>query len=162
MNDATVVGVMADSHDHLPAIKKAVSFFNEHNVDVVIHAGDIVSPFTAREFKYLQSPLLGIFGNNDGDRIHLGAFFADIGKLYVDPYIGSLGSCSIAVTHTPEIVHSLAMTKDIVVYGHTHEQDISYEPTLILNPGECCGYLSGHHTVALLYPKDMQADIASL
>ena len=162
MNDVTAIGVMADSHDYLPAIRKAVSLFNEHNVSLVVHAGDIVSPFTAREFERLKCPFIGIFGNNDGDRVHLRSFFNDIGELHSDPFIGSISGRTIAVTHTPEIVKSLAHTHDIVIYGHTHEQDLTHEPTLILNPGECCGYLSGYSTAAILYPEHMKADIIAL
>jgi putative phosphoesterase len=162
MGHITVIGVMADSHDHLPSIHKAVSLFNKHQVDMVIHAGDIVSPFTSREFERLKSPFVGIFGNNDGDKVHLRSFFHSIGELHSDPFISNLGGCSIAVTHTPEIVESLAHTHDIILYGHTHKQDLTHEPALILNPGECCGYLSGYHTVALLYPEQMRADIIAL
>ncbi len=46
--NAEIVGVLSDSHDNMPAIERAVDFFNENNVDMVMHAGDIISPFTAR------------------------------------------------------------------------------------------------------------------
>ncbi len=63
-----LIGIMSDTHDNLPAIRKAVEFFNERNVDLVIHAGDYVAPFVARELKKLKAPLKGVFGNNDGER----------------------------------------------------------------------------------------------
>lgn len=162
LDDSTRIGLMADTHDHLPSIERAIRLFNERDVDVVFHAGDIVSPFTARAFRELQAPLIGIFGNNDGDRVHLQEFFADIGTFHGDPYMGSAGGASIAVTHVPELVPSLAGTHDVVVYGHTHEAEIHRDHALVVNPGECCGYLSGRHTVALLFPGDMQAEIVEL
>lgn len=161
-SEVAVIGVLADSHDHLPAIRAAVRLFNSHHVDLVLHAGDIVSPFTAREFQHLEAPLLGIFGNNDGDRIHLGRFFADIGQFHSDPLLTTAGGKDIALTHTPDIVRSLALTHDVVIYGHTHQQELAYEPALIVNPGECCGYLTGHRTAALLFLPDMRADIVTL
>ena len=38
---------------------------------------------------------------------------------------------------------------DLIVYGHTHEVDVQKGRTLIVNPGECCGWVKGRRTVAL-------------
>ncbi|ODS31814.1 MAG: hypothetical protein SCARUB_03062 [Candidatus Scalindua rubra] len=40
------IGIVADSHDNVPAIKKAVEYFNQSNVEFVIHAGDYIAPFS--------------------------------------------------------------------------------------------------------------------
>lgn len=162
MNHVETIGVISDTHDHLPSIERAVQVFNERAVDLVLHAGDIVSPFTARVFRELQAPLVGIFGNNDGDRIHLQEFFRDIGAFHADPYMHDIGGTRVAVTHVPELVPSLAATHDIVIYGHTHETEVQSNGALVINPGECCGYLSGRHTVALLSLEEMQAEIVEL
>jgi uncharacterized protein len=52
-----LIGIISDSHDNLEAIRKAVEFFNNNDVKAVLHAGDLVSPFTARAFKELKSKL---------------------------------------------------------------------------------------------------------
>ena len=39
------VGVMSDSHDNIPNVKRAVALFNEIGVDLVVHAGDFIAPF---------------------------------------------------------------------------------------------------------------------
>jgi predicted phosphodiesterase len=39
------IGIMSDTHDNMPQIKKAVRLFNERGVVHVIHAGDFTSPF---------------------------------------------------------------------------------------------------------------------
>ena len=49
-----MIGIMSDSHDNLDAIRKAVDAFNEAEVDLVIHAGDMISPFTSKEIKKLN------------------------------------------------------------------------------------------------------------
>lgn len=162
MKQIETVGVISDTHDHLPSIRRAVALFNDRNVDLVLHAGDIVSPFTARAFRELEAPLVGIYGNNDGDCIHLQQFFEDIGTLHRDPYMDTIGDVSVAVTHVPELAPSLAATHDVVVYGHTHETDLRSNGALVVNPGECCGYLTGRHTAALLSLPDMRADIVEL
>ena len=65
------VGLLADSHDNLPALAKAVGLFNDAETALVIHAGDYVAPFTARAFQELRSDFVGVFGNNDGERFGL-------------------------------------------------------------------------------------------
>jgi len=156
------IGVISDSHDNMDAIKKAVKFFNENDVELVIHAGDIVSPFTAEEFKKLRCDMLLIYGNNDGDKLYLKERFANIGEFHVDPYSFELYGKRIVVTHIPSIVDALAMKYDVVIYGHTHEKDLRREKALILNPGENCGYLTGMKSIALLYPEKMDAKIIDL
>ena len=76
------IGIISDTHDNLPQIRKAVKVFNREKVDLVFHAGDFVSPFTALEFKNLNSPLYGVFGNNDGDKLYLKEIFKGIGEIY--------------------------------------------------------------------------------
>ena len=46
---------MSDSHDNLKAIRSALDVFNQANVELVIHAGDPISPFTAMEFEKLNA-----------------------------------------------------------------------------------------------------------
>ncbi|HEC88631.1 MAG TPA: metallophosphoesterase [Thermoplasmata archaeon] len=158
------IGIISDSHDNMNAIKKAVEFFNENDVELVIHAGDIVSPFTADVFKNLKCDMILIYGNNDGDKLYLKQRFKNIGDFYGDPCIMELYGKKFAITHHPEIVDVLSMKYDIVIYGHTHEKDFREENKLklIINPGECCGYLSGIESVALLNPEKMTARIIEL
>lgn len=157
------IGIMSDSHDKQPAIKKATDYFTEKQVDLVLHAGDVVSAFTADIFRNLTCNLKLVYGNNDGDKLFLRERFAGIGTFYGDPYFMELHGLRIVLTHHPELVDSLAKTCDIVVYGHTHEPDIRrYGKALIINPGECCGYLTGVETVALFSPKTMETEIVEL
>jgi putative phosphoesterase len=73
-----MIGIMSDSHDNLPAIREAVQFFNEAKVELVIHAGDMISPFVAKEIKNLNAEFKAVFGNNDGERDGLRHFFKGI------------------------------------------------------------------------------------
>ena len=54
MADSRLVGIISDTHDNRRAIEKAVSLFNRREVGMVFHAGDIVSPFTVRDFSRLD------------------------------------------------------------------------------------------------------------
>ena len=49
---------------------------------------------------------------------------------------------------------------DVIITGHTHEivNEIR-DGQLFLNPGECCGWLSGCCTVAILDTESLEAEI---
>jgi len=141
-----MIGIMSDSHDNLDSIRKVVDFFNEAKVELVIHAGDMISPFTVNEIKNLNSDFKAVFGNNDGERDGLRHFFKGI--CYHDDFqeIESHGK-RICVIHgtNEDLVNALAKSGnyDIVIRGHTHKLEIIEGKCMIINPGETCGYLSG-------------------
>ena len=47
------LGIITDTHDNKPAIVKAISIFNDRQVDLVVHAGDMIAPFSAALFAEL-------------------------------------------------------------------------------------------------------------
>lgn len=63
-----ILGILADTHDNLPKIEKAVKLFNKNKVDFVLHAGDFVAPFAISALKGLSCGWQGVFGNNDGEK----------------------------------------------------------------------------------------------
>ena len=42
------VGLLADSHDRIPAIAEFVRLFQESGVSMLLHAGDYCAPFALR------------------------------------------------------------------------------------------------------------------
>jgi len=158
-----LIGIMSDTHDNLPAIRKAVDFLNERGVELVIHAGDYVAPFVARELKRLKAPLKGVFGNNDGERKGL---YEALG-IYDEILEIEADGMKIAVTHGTDerIVKALARSRlyDVVIVGHTHRYEIREEGrTILVNPGEVCGYLSGVRSVALLDTRKREVQIVNI
>lgn len=162
IRDETLIGIISDTHDNMPVITEAVSYFNENNVSVVLHAGDIVSPFTARAFQQLEGKMIAIFGNNDGDKLFLKKTFSSFAEIYNDPHMLKIDGKKIALTHKPEIVDALSQKYDIVIYGHTHETEIKKDDSLVINPGECCGYLTGKKSIVTLNLQKMDAHIIYL
>ncbi len=57
-----MIAIMADSHDNLHSIKQAIRLFNETGCTLVIHAGDFIAPFAARELENLGCPVKAVFG----------------------------------------------------------------------------------------------------
>jgi len=159
------IGIISDTHDNLPKIKEAVEMFNQEKVQLVLHAGDFTSPFTSREFKNLNSPLKGVFGNNDGDKLLLQKYFVGIGEISSETYLTNLNQVSLIMLHKGELVDSLAESQkyDLIVYGHTHRPDLRrIGKTLIINPGEGGGWLSGKSTIAILNLKTLEARILEI
>jgi hypothetical protein len=156
------IGIMADTHDNLPNIKKSVNLFNQEKVDLVFHAGDFVSPFTARELKNIKCPFTGVFGNNDGDRQFLLNQFKDIGPIYPEPYKTKIDGKEIIMFHKNDVINDLAKSQvyNVIIYGHTHQVDSFKEgKTTVINPGECGGWLTGESTIAILNTATLSADI---
>lgn len=145
-----LIGIIADTHDNLPAIHKAVAILNERRVEHVIHAGDFCSPFTFRALKHLQCDFTGIYGNNDGERVLLQKLSQ--GRIFTQPYVLELVGKKIVIMHEQHVVEALADSNhfDLIVYGHTHTPDIRKQGnTLIVNPGELSGWLYGRSTMAI-------------
>jgi putative phosphoesterase len=160
-----MIGVMADSHDNLTALKKAVALFKDSGCGLVIHAGDFVAPFAARELEALGCPVKAVFGNCDGEKLGLEKAFESLGEIKDAPLVFSDGGKNILVCHFHFSVGSyLALGKyDIIVFGHTHKPEIKKEGrTVLVNPGETGGWLTGKSTVALLEPAKLEAEILTL
>lgn len=161
------VGVMSDSHDNISAIDKALKVFRDQDVDVLIHLGDIISPFALSKILEFPAKILIITGNNDGDILQLKELAIKGGAVLKQfMYNIVLGKKKVFLTHgfgskdqTKNYVDAIAMTSsyDIVLYGHTHEPT-AYQKgeTLVLNPGEVCGYLTGKQTVAIIDVETMK------
>ena len=62
------IGVIADTHDRVPAIADLLERFASKGIAMVMHAGDYCSPFSLAPFHQRGMALLGVFGRNDGDR----------------------------------------------------------------------------------------------
>ena len=161
------IGLMADTHDRLEAVEKAIEFFNRERVEHVLHAGDLVSPFVALKFKELKAKLHYVWGNNEGDREFIRV---RLGELGIEP-LGCFATLELegrklALLHGTyqPIVDSLAQSGlyDAIVRGHTHRAEVIEGKTLVVNPGEVCGYLTGKQTLALLDLVELRAEIIEL
>jgi putative phosphoesterase len=167
--DGMLVGVMSDTHDDIVQTKKAVLRFNREGVELVLHAGDFVSPFMLDTLKELAAPLMGVFGNNDGDRPLLERKSAALPNLKIAGTFARInaGGMRIGLIHgnDRELLETLAGcgSLDLLVYGHTHRPEVRRDGfLLIVNPGEVYGHLTGKSTVALVDTVKGSADIVEL
>ena len=148
------VGVMADSHDRVPAIAELIKRFAAAGAGLVMHAGDYCSPFSLAPFAEAKIPLLGVFGRNDGDPEGLReAAAANVGtELYESPHSFEISGQRIILVHDLNDVMARSIKAHaIVIHGSTHAYEVSTrDSTLLINPGEACGWVNGACTAALL------------
>ena len=156
-----ILGIMSDTHDNIEAVSKALEIFRKHNVEAIIHLGDIVSPFTLMKIVEFPARIVAVLGNNDGDEALLREIAMKAGvvmRKYV--HIMDISKRRILLMHgfgsvetTITLVNALAQSNifDVILYGHTHKTDARVVgKTLVINPGEVCGYITGKRSVAVL------------
>ena len=160
-----LIGVVSDSHDHVRLLRRALELFKERGVVAILHAGDFIAPVSA---KLVADPALTggaavycIYGNNDGERTGLENMLPQLadGPLCVD-----LGGVRITMHHFIEWFSADDLARvDVVVIGHSHEiVNETRDGVLYLNPGECCGILTGRPTAAILNTASKTAEIVDL
>ena len=66
-----LIGVVSDTHNNLKNINKIISIFNDEEVSIVVHTGDIANSNSLEQFSKLDCELTGVYGNNDRHEIGL-------------------------------------------------------------------------------------------
>lgn len=156
--------VVSDIHDNLEALTRLKSLALRENYDLTVFLGDFTSPFTLRELLGLTPKLIGVFGNNDGDK----ALLKSLASQLVDqPLEEVLDGWRALLMHgfkdqklTDKIVYSLCLSGfyDIILYGHTHvPRTDTIGRCLVVNPGTLSGYLAQFKSYAELITSNHEA-----
>lgn len=160
------IGLISDTHDRLPAIAELVRQLQAGGAGMVLHAGDYCSPFSLTAFEAAHVSVAGVFGRNDGDPQGLVTRAqAALGiELQGSPHSFEVGGRRILLVHDIGDVHERSVLgHEIVVHGHTHQQEMKTRgETLIVNPGEGCGWLFGKPTAALLDLNSLKVEFLAL
>lgn len=158
------VGIFADSHDHLAHLRLAVELFNAAECRLVLFAGDLVSTFAVPPLRKLRCPLVGCYGDNEGNKVGLMSGFALVGTLGEPPlWHTAEDGTRFVLCHMKRQLRGLA-DFDVAVFGHTHKPRIEHDDTgrLLINPGETSGWTFGRPTVVLLETSTLDAQIVPL
>lgn len=141
------LAVISDTHDHLENLEKALTEINKLGAGVLLHCGDLVSPFVIDRLAKFNGPVHVVFGNNEGDRYTINNVatkkFPNV-KLHGEMGFVETESGEAAFTHRPEFARGLACTQKYIAvfYGHTHRMRIEQVgKTWLINPGELMGLL---------------------
>jgi putative phosphoesterase len=159
------IGIFADTHDHLANIRLAVERFNQEACQVVLFAGDLVSTFAVPPLRKLRCPLVGCFGDNEGNKVGLLAGFSLVGKMSEPPvrYVADNGT-RLVIVHMQRQLRGLADDWDIAIFGHTHKPRIRRDELgrLLVNPGETSGWTFGVPTIVVLETATREARVIRL
>ncbi|HON91709.1 MAG TPA: metallophosphoesterase [Sedimentisphaerales bacterium] len=161
------IGIISDTHDHHRNVAQAVEIFARHKVEYVLHAGDIVAPFVTKTFAKLKiAKFIAVYGNNDGEKLFLRQTIEGFGgEIHEFCYKGELVGRKVYMTHTHHNIEEVAASQvyDLLVYGHTHRQDIrKVGRTLIVNPGEATDWITGSSHLVILDLADMTYTVETL
>lgn len=144
-----VVGLISDTHDRLPTMRAALDRFAQLGIQTLIHPGDIIAPFAAKLLAAWPHDVHVVYGNNDGERAGLATVLPQIqdGPLFVE-----LDGKLVLVHHFVDWCSDDDCARaDVIVTGHTHEPATrEHNGKLFVNPGECCGWVTGRATIATL------------
>jgi putative phosphoesterase len=156
------IGVVSDTHNHMPSVTRIVELFRAAAVERVIHTGDITQAKVLDAFAALAVPLHGVYGNNDLERESLEAAARAHGFVLVDP---PLELCwagrELLVVHDPRDLESARRPPhELLLHGHTHRRRIERDSAaLIFNPGECAGHLVGYNAVGVVDLAALSAEL---
>lgn len=157
------IGILSDTHDNLENINKALEIFKEKGINFFVHAGDFIAPFSLKPYFEKGFDFVGVFGNNDGEKIGLKE--KSQGKIKEPPYVFEIHGKKICVVHELSQIKKIEedIFPSVVISGHTHIPEIKQEKkVLFINPGETCGWLTGRATCAILDLNKMEAEIVEL
>ena len=160
-----MIGILSDSHDNITHLRAAVRMFRDAGCDLVVHAGDFVAPFAARELAAAGCPVKAVYGNCDGEKAGLAAALDPYGYIQAPPLVFEHGRRRILVTHLNRPAEEFAAkhTYDVVIFGHTHKPDVRRDgKTLLINPGETGGWVTGRSTVVFYDPAADEANIVTV
>lgn len=154
------IGIISDTHDHHRCVLEAIDVLNKKQVELVFHAGDIVSPFTAKAFIDLDCTIIAVFGNNDGEKLALKKIFDTLGgEIHEYCYKGNINGKKVYMTHVPSDLDEVIRCQeyDIIIYGHTHRQDIRMiGKSLVINPGESTDWITGISNLVIVDTETME------
>ncbi len=137
--------ICSDTHDRLDHIEAMVARSGE--ADLLLHCGDIVSPFTLKHLAaHFDGPVHLVWGNNDGDRWRLAQVAATLPQVTLHGEFAELEveGFRIAMVHFPALARPLFESGryDLVCCGHNHQAAIERrEGRLLVNPGTLYGTL---------------------
>jgi uncharacterized protein len=149
------IGLISDTHDNTHNIEKFVKICRNKDINLVIHAGDIVRPESVESFKGVK--LVGVLGNNDIEKERLSLSFQKIGGQLKGDF------CEIEQDHTLIAVYhgtnakkkSLVLQSgkyDVLVCGHSHKlEELQVGKTILINPGTANGWFFGYKATAAIF-----------
>ncbi|OQX83214.1 MAG: hypothetical protein B6D63_06590 [Candidatus Latescibacteria bacterium 4484_7] len=140
------IAVISDTHDHLDNLAKAIDEINGLDTEILLHCGDLCSPFVIDRLAKFKGEVHVVFGNNDGDRFRISKVAERFENITIHGEIGIVETPvgELAFAHKPETAIGFTHTGryKAVFYGHTHRRRTEMaDGTPFINPGELMGLI---------------------
>jgi putative phosphoesterase len=148
------IGIVADSHDDISALRIALSGLQSEGVGHLIHCGDLCGPSVVPEMSAFNTWVAR--GNMDRHPAleSVAASYLGPGRLAVVHRL-TLGGHAIAVVHGDDL-HLLSQLVSsarfaYVLHGHTHvRRDECFSGTRVVNPGAVGSRRTGRQSYCIL------------
>jgi len=115
------IGILSDTHDHVPLTRQAVRLLLRHGAEALVHCGDLTGPEIVRVCAVL--PCVFAFGNHDADNVPKLELAITEAKATCIGWGGvvEMGGKRIAITHGHSGMRELlAQNPDYLMHGHSH------------------------------------------
>ena len=149
-----LIGLMSDTHNNRPGVRYALDIFDALGIEVILHAGDLISAQILEELSDFS--LFLCFGNGD-DPLMIASKAASVSeKVVCDEMLDlSLAGKRIFMIHgdfrTEQEKRTESGQYDYVIHGHTHRyRDERVGSTRVINPGALGGRYIGERSFATL------------
>ncbi|PHR92204.1 MAG: YfcE family phosphodiesterase [Blastopirellula sp.] len=155
------IGVVSDTHGHIPYTRDAIYMLQSFEVEQVIHCGDIGGPEIVELFHHWKTHF--VLGNVDEYPEEIKKSALEQGHNYYERF-GELNleSTKIALLHGDDTKRLDKVIQsghyDLVCHGHTHQSKVErVGQTLVLNPGAL--YRARPHSIAIVELPALDAKI---
>lgn len=137
------IAIVSDTHDNTPAIVWIIEYLNEHKIEVMFHAGDMINPGILYRFRdHYQGHVHFVFGNNDGEKALAQKRSSQTQNItcHLDVMELEIQKRKIFMNHYSQISENMAKSGvfDLCIGGHDHKyRVIQYADgkSLFVNPG---------------------------
>jgi uncharacterized protein len=156
--------VISDIHDKKETLLKVLNQSKDLGCSAIIFCGDTSSPETFSSLLADSRPIYAVFGNIEYDMENIEKFTTSAKHISFDSdiLIFKLDNRNIVISHYPEKVEIFAKSGiyDAVFHGHTHKSRAEYlGKTLIGNPGEISGHITGKRSFGIYDTSDNRFQI---
>ena len=162
------LAVIADVHDNLVNLQKALSYIKKEKAEYLISLGDLQSLEAWQILDELELPVWAVMGNADKDIIGEKDLRATLKNIHFSANVATveLAKQKIIFGHYPEIIKKIILNYPdkytLALAGHTHlpwEEKIG--STKLLNPGNIANIRCAP-TMAIIDLENLKAKLILL
>jgi putative phosphoesterase len=132
------IAILSDTHSRTATVERALELLGPHNINILVHCGDLEDDDTVRLF---PANTHFVFGNCDRDRAGIRRAVDEIGATLHEPFGQlQLAGKALGFIHGDDqrLLQSMIASGgfDYVFHGHTHiARDETIGATRVINPG---------------------------